>query len=36
MSQQQAMMEPKRKSLYDDDALRTMLRQAKEAEIPFF
>jgi hypothetical protein len=25
-----------RKSLYDDDALQTMLRQAKEADIPFF
>ena len=25
-----------RKSLYDDDALQTMLRQVKEADIPFF
>jgi hypothetical protein len=26
----------KRKSLYDDDALITMQRQAKEAELPFY
>lgn len=26
----------KRKSLYDDDALVTMQRQAKEAELPFY
>ena len=29
-------MKSKRKSLYDDEALQTMLRQAKEAELPFY
>jgi hypothetical protein len=29
------MGDGKRKTLFDDDALQTMLRQAKEAEMPF-
>lgn len=35
-STSQTAVRGQRKSLYDDDALQTMLRQAKEAEIPFF
>lgn len=35
-STSQTAVRGQRKSLYDDEALQTMLRQAKEADIPFF
>lgn len=34
-SDRYAMANSKRKSLYDDEAMKTMLRQAKEGEIVF-